>query len=746
MIRYVKKFRQRIFFWMATMLILETVHGNVPLPAINTTNIIVVTNADYGALGDGVFTNTTAIQNAINAAAFGGVTNGLSGGTVEIPAGVFLCGPLTLKNSVNLQIDSGATLKMLPYGSYPGGTSPTDFIGASKLHDIEISGSGTIDGQGAAWWAAYNANNSVSRPKAMFAPAGCKPVLVRDVTLQNPPNTHISFRSSNGAACGNVTVTNITINTADGTPNTDGIDMSATNALIVNSRISDGDDHIAISDSSVFNKDIVITNCFFGTGHGVSVGSFTAGGLSNLLVVNCTFSGGNGIKVKSERGRGGFIQNLTYLNLSMTNVSWPVLFYSYYNYGEGTLTAATPAFAASDPAQATNSTTPIYRNIVVSNLTATTSGRPVIMIWGLSEMLISNVVLRDINITASSGAKSCQIYNATNIQFIDCKVTMPAGVTAFEFYNAQVTFSNTAPATSLVTLDGLTTNGIGNSLSFYNALASLKNTNALDDGPFTIGGSTFIVSNNLTLFPSSVFNYAPGTNTTTVVVKGNLSLGGTNNISAGAGFTNGTYTLMTYTGTLSGNLPTLGATPSNSVCAIDTNTANQVNLIVTPPPPGIPANLTALGTNLLVNLRWFASPNAASYNLKRSTTNGGTYSIIANVAATNYSDAAVNPGTTYFYVVSGTNFTGESANSIQASAVPLPSLVSTNLNFQVSGNQLLLSWPQDHLGWRLQIQTNDLNSGLSTNWVDWPDSTNVFQTNIVFNPANGSVFLRLVYP
>ena len=51
---------------------------------------------------------------------------------------------------------------------------------------------------------------------------------------------------------------------------------------------------------------------------------------------------------------------------------------------------------------------------------------------------------------------------------------------------------------------------------------------------------------------------SPGTNPVTVAVVGNLSLGGTNNLSAGPGFTNGTYTLLTYTGTLGGNLPVLG--------------------------------------------------------------------------------------------------------------------------------------------------------------------------------------------
>src|SRR2546427_550291 len=82
-----------------------------------------------------------------------------SGGTVRIPAGTFLCGPLTLANSVNLQLDSGAILRMLPIDKYPGGTvSPPNFISASGLHDIEISGSGAIDGQGAPWWPYANTN------------------------------------------------------------------------------------------------------------------------------------------------------------------------------------------------------------------------------------------------------------------------------------------------------------------------------------------------------------------------------------------------------------------------------------------------------------------------------------------------------------------------------------------------------------------------------------------------------------
>jgi hypothetical protein len=66
--------------------------------------------------------------------------------------------------------------------------------------------------------------------------------------------------------------------------------------------------------------------------------------------------------------------------------------------------------------------------------------------------------------------------------------------------------------------------------------------------------------------------------------------------------------------------------------------------------------------------------------------------------------------------------------------------------FNIVGNVLEVIWPQDYLGWRLQIQTNSLNHGLGTNWLTVSNSTNVNQEDIPIDPGNGSIFLRLVYP
>lgn len=75
--------------------------------------------------------------------------------------------------------------------------------------------------------------------------------------------------------------------------------------------------------------------------------------------------------------------------------------------------------------------------------------------------------------------------------------------------------------------------------------------------------------------------------------------------------------------------------------------------------------------------------------------------------------------------------------------------VNTNspvLTNTVSGSTLTLSWPADHLGWRLEVQTNALNAGLGTNWVTWPNSTNMTSVPIAVDPANPTMFFRLVYP
>src|SRR5437867_1463057 len=127
-----------------------------PLPVIpsRTTNVL-----SFGAFGNGSSNNAAAINAAIN------TINAAGGGTVVISPGSasltnYLSGPITMKSSVNLQLDGGTKLQMLPMSNWPSASTP--FIFGNTLTDVEISGSGTLDGNAgfsttnapiiANWW------------------------------------------------------------------------------------------------------------------------------------------------------------------------------------------------------------------------------------------------------------------------------------------------------------------------------------------------------------------------------------------------------------------------------------------------------------------------------------------------------------------------------------------------------------------------------------------------------------------
>ena len=354
---------------------------------------------------------TAAIQAAIDAAFAAG------GGIVEIPASAtpYLSGPLTLRSGINLQIDSGATLQALPYGTYPDGN--TDFITVpNHSTDVAITGGGTIEGDGTAWWTAYNNDSSVARPRLVQF-SGATRVLVSGLTLQNSPEFHLAFSGANDS----VTITGVTISAPSTSPNTDGIDPSGSNFLIQNCAIAVGDDNIAVKAGSTPASKITVAYCAFGTGHGLSVGGQTNAGLDGLTVTNCTFNGTtSGLRLKADATQGGLVQNLAYSNLTMTNVAYPIVFYSYYNEigtpGTTGGSAVTPATVNTRNAAALSGTAiPQWRKISISSLTATgASGYSII--WGLplTEGLINDVTLSGVNISGGAGFK---IYNATNVRF-----------------------------------------------------------------------------------------------------------------------------------------------------------------------------------------------------------------------------------------------------------------------------------------------------------------------------------------
>lgn len=383
--------------------------ANPTLPSIpsGTYNI-----TSYGA-STGSANNATAIQNAINAASSAG------GGTVVVPSGTFLSGPITMKSKINLNLASGATLKMLAYGTYPGSTP---FIGGGGLNNVEISGSGAIDGQGSAWWTAYNANKSLARPGVINLDS-CTNMQVTGIKMVNAPNVHISMHYD----CNEVTINNVTISSPSTSPNTDGVDLEGVNFLFDHDNISDGDDNIAIVGSHVHSQYMVVQNCTFGTGHGMTIGSYTGDQVDHLTVTNCTFNGtSNGIRIKSARGRGGVVQYLTYSGLTMSNVGSPISVTDWYN--------SDPSNPTTAPSASVTSTTPNFKHIVIQNVTAT--GGNFCEIYGLPELHISDVTLDNVKISES---KTFEIYYADSIVFKNgSSVTVSSG-NPVTIYDATVT-------------------------------------------------------------------------------------------------------------------------------------------------------------------------------------------------------------------------------------------------------------------------------------------------------------------
>jgi polygalacturonase len=370
----------------------------------------------YGAVGDGKTLDTSAIQKAIDAASAAG------GGTVLVPAGKFVTGPFTLASSINLHLDRDAVILIdNDMARYPiVNHRYQDAITAKEAHDIEITGEGTIDGQGRAWWEAFRANPRMTHRPYMIKLSDCTRVLVTGVTLQNSPMFHL--------------VRGITIHSPEGAPNTDGIDPSGWNFLIADCHIDTGDDNIAIKPvyrgRTPGNKYFLVKNCTFVHGHGMSVGGGTAGGLDDLTVSNCTFDQTDrAIRIKTLRGNGGLLQNCIYENLKITGIKKsPISIMDYYPERNA------PRNPATEKAEPVNNRTPLNRNIVIRNVTVTDCSNAGV-IRGLPEAPIDGLTFSNVNISAETGMI---IYHARNVRFEDSKITVTKGKPLIT-YDAQVT-------------------------------------------------------------------------------------------------------------------------------------------------------------------------------------------------------------------------------------------------------------------------------------------------------------------
>jgi len=155
-----------------------------------------------------------------------------------------------------------------------------------------------------------------------------------------------------------------------------------------------------------------------------------------------------------------------------------------------------------------------------------------------------------------------------------------------------------------------------------------------------------------------------------------------------------------------------------------------------------------------VTIDWYGLPGRSyQYKIEVSTNDVNYVTAVDNTGNTSTSNTTdIFTATARYLRITVTGVVPSGGNAsfyecmVYGNVAPLVSRVATNITMSVSGNTIALSWPADHLGWRLQVQTNAPGIGLNTNWVSVPGSDLVTSTNLTINRSNGAVFFRLVYP
>ena len=372
--------------------------------------------AGFGAGADDDVDDTIAFRHAIEA------VRQLGSGTVFVPAGRYLLGPIDLVNNLTLRLDPGTRLVFrdepdlypLVATRWAGVMQPArrPLVWADKCSNITITG-GTIDGSGARWWppqrapATARATNGAStaavdpgeadpalRRPPLVQLRDCQNVRIEAVSLVNPPMAALHILFSTG-----VQIRDVRVAAPPEATSADGMVVdSSRNVLIERCRAELGDaDAIALrsgrdEDGRRMNRPtegVTVRNCTIGTAAGgLVIGTEMSGGVRNVRFSDCRFEGtAIGVLIKTQRGRGGSVEGVTISNLSMVGVAVPFQITSRHVEGEP---------------EVFSERTPRISGIRFSGMVAKGAIRAGIL-EGLEESPVRAIEFRDINLAARYG-------------------------------------------------------------------------------------------------------------------------------------------------------------------------------------------------------------------------------------------------------------------------------------------------------------------------------------------------------
>ncbi len=384
-------------------------------------------------------------------------------------------------------------------------------------------------------------------------------------------------------------------------------------------------------------------------------------------------------------------------------------------------------------------------NLVIDNTSATWTGGTRIhsgtlrLGRGGSNGLLPGTLANPSSVVISGGA-TLQFNRGSNKSFFDI-ISGAGGITVANSPTAKVRLVSDNTYTGPTTISsGILMIGQGNPAEPGSIVSSVVNNsgtlifNRVEDLTYAgaISGTGMVEkqgAGKLVLTGRHTYTGATTVSAGTLLVNGTIGASAvtviTNGILGGNGLIQGPVTIQSAgrlaPGTSIGALTISNALSLSGVTVMELHAAARTNDLVR----GL-TSVTYGGTLMLSNLAGTITASNA-FKLFSANSYGGAFSAL--IPASPGQDLAWNTNT---FATDGT------LRVVSTSPVSITNTASENL--------LTLSWPADHLGWRLQVQTNSLSVGLGTNWLDVPNSIATNEMTFTRDRTAGCVFYRLVYP